>query len=612
MIKPNTNTVDYTTVPKNSYVGFDAISLRNLIIQRLNDKNIFTDQNYIGSNLASIIDIVSYAFNTLMFYLNRTSTESMFTEAQLYENINRIVKLLDYRPVGYQTSTLSFQVSADAVLQNYGSFFTIPRYSYITVGNMPFSFNEDISFSVPKGITQPLELTNLSNTKLLYQGIFRESPVYDAVGGLNETFVLNTPGVSIDHFNLHVYVYEHKKERWVQYTEVSNLYTEQPYSTVYEKRLNSDTLYEFTFGDGIAGRKLESGDKVVIYSLQSSGTQGIVGPNALYTSRSASVFDTVTFNGIYKDVKQEKSSIGINSVLFRNLKFDNIAGSTIPRDIESADSIRKNAPTNFKSQYRLVTQKDFETFVKINHNAFISDVKVFNNWEYMSLYLKYFNDMQVSPTSFRQIAFNQVQYADACNFNNIYICAVPKVSQYSSLNYLLPAQKEKILSSLYPVKMLTSEINFMDPIFKSVSFGMGSISQEFVIGDKDICRIEIVKTSGSNRTNQGIINEVATVIQTLFDSKAQVLGNTFDFSLLTSQLLQIDGVSQLNTVRLDTGEKISGLSFFVWNPNYPDLDKTILRNDIILQPFEFLFFEDLVNVSSKFFVTESSTNSIKF
>ena len=56
-----------TTEPTNefslsptSYAAFDAISLRNIIIQRLNDQGTYTDQNYIGSNLASIVDIISY------------------------------------------------------------------------------------------------------------------------------------------------------------------------------------------------------------------------------------------------------------------------------------------------------------------------------------------------------------------------------------------------------------------------------------------------------------------------------------------------------------------------------------------------------------------------
>ena len=36
-----------------------------------------------------------------MFYLNNTSDEALFSEAQIYENMNRVVKSLDYKPVGY-------------------------------------------------------------------------------------------------------------------------------------------------------------------------------------------------------------------------------------------------------------------------------------------------------------------------------------------------------------------------------------------------------------------------------------------------------------------------------------------------------------------------------
>jgi hypothetical protein len=446
----------------------------------------------------------------------------------------------------------------------------------------------------------------------LYQGVFKESPIFASTGSLNETFVLNSPNASTDHFNVHVYVYEGRKEKWVQYSEVNNLYAEQPYSTVYEKRLNSDLLYEITFGDGIAGRKLEVGDKVVAYTLQSSGLQGVMGPGVLQSIRAASPFDTATFNGLYNDVKQERASVVLNGVTLRLLKFDNTAGSTIPKEIETADSIRKNAPTNFKSQYRLVTQKDYETYIRINHNSFISDVKVFNNWEYMSMYLKYFNDIQIQPSSFQQISFNQLQYADACNFNNVYVCAVPRVSQFSSLNYLLPAQKEKILSSVYPIKMLTTEVTFMDPVFKAVSFGTSSSLNALNVSDRDVVKVELVKTPGNNRTNQSIIADAASVFQNAFDTKLQVLGNTFDYTTLMSLLLKIDGVAEVNTVRTDTQEKVSGISFFLWNPNYPDLDKAILKNNIILQPFEFLYFENLASVSDKFFITESPTGSIKY
>lgn len=585
-------------LPKDSYAAFDAISLRNLIIQRLNDQGIVTDQNYIGSNLASIIDIISYSFNTLIYYLNRTSTESTFTEAQLYENISRIVKLLDYKPVGYQTSTLAFQCSADNTFAK--GTYTIPRYSYVMVGGIPFSFNEDISFNLANNYTAT-ELSDLTNKKLLYQGSFRENPVHTAAGDANEVVTVNVSNALVDHFNLDVYVYETRQQKWIQYKNVPNLYTEQSFSRSFEKRLNSNSLYEIAFGDGINGRLLEAGDKVAVYFLQSSGEKGIIGPGVLNANIPV-IFSTTNFDLIRPDVNEEGLSY-ISTNQFKSLLFNNVVGSTMVKDVENADSIRKNAPSNFKSQYRLVTQGDFESFIKTNFANFISDVKVFSNWDYTGKYLKYFHDLNVNPGGFAQIPLNQVLYADACNFNNIYVCAVPKVSRGSSLKYLLPAQKEIIVSNAQPLKTLTTEMTFMDPIFKALAFGVKT-NNEVIIGDTNVCQLEVIKPLSNRRSSRSIQQEVLTVFKTFFDPTSIMLGTIFDYSALVTQLLAIDGVSKLRTVKIDTYELFEGLSFFMWNPTYPDLDKQTVVNNTTLKDFEFLYFDGLSTLDSKIIVVE--------
>lgn len=88
------------TLPKDAYATFDAVSLKALIKERLNANTAFTDQNFEGSNMSALIDVVAYSYHVLLFYLNQTATESMFSEAELYENMNRIVRTLDYKPVG--------------------------------------------------------------------------------------------------------------------------------------------------------------------------------------------------------------------------------------------------------------------------------------------------------------------------------------------------------------------------------------------------------------------------------------------------------------------------------------------------------------------------------
>ncbi len=87
-------------LPSTAYTTFDAQSLKEVIIKRLQDEGSFTDQVYEGSNMSAFIDVIAYSYHILIYYLNRTSSESIFSESAIYENINRIVNRINYRPAG--------------------------------------------------------------------------------------------------------------------------------------------------------------------------------------------------------------------------------------------------------------------------------------------------------------------------------------------------------------------------------------------------------------------------------------------------------------------------------------------------------------------------------
>lgn len=584
---------------QNSYATFDAISLRNLIISRLNDQGILTDQNYIGSNLAVIIDIISFSFNTLIYYLNKTSNESLFTEAQLYENINRIVKILDYKPVGYQTSCLTFSCSSTNAFSR--GVYTIPRYSYVNVGNIAFSFNEDITFSIPTdNIITPL--SDLVDKKLLYQGTFREHSLYTATGIANEIVTINVTNANIDHFNIHVYVKEKNAEKWIEYNNVPNIYMEQSFSRTFEKRLNSNLLYEITFGDGINGRKLEAGDIVAIYYLQSSGSNGVIGANTL-NGNKLSLYTTRTFEEIKQNVNSENLSF-LNASQIKEIFFENVVGSTVPKDIEPTNSIKKNAPLTFKSQYRLVTIEDYKNFIQTNYSNFVSDVNVFDNWEYTGKYLKYFYEIGATPSKFQQIILNQVLFADACNFNNIYICAIPRISQGSTLKYLLPAQKEAIASSIRPLKTATTEITFLDPIYRTITFGVKNNTGNVDISTTEDTVLEIVKRTNNQRSEKSILREVIEVFKTFFEPSKIRLGYILDYNSLITKILSINGVLKIRTRNTNSNEIFEGLSFYMWNPAYPDLDKQAVTNNLNLSDFELLYFNRLSLIDSKITIVQ--------
>ena len=54
MADKNNDFLDFN-LPPNAYTAFDAVSLKDFIVQRLNENEKFTDQNFEGSNLIAIL-----------------------------------------------------------------------------------------------------------------------------------------------------------------------------------------------------------------------------------------------------------------------------------------------------------------------------------------------------------------------------------------------------------------------------------------------------------------------------------------------------------------------------------------------------------------------------
>jgi hypothetical protein len=592
-------------IPQGGYVAFDAMSLRQIIIDRLNKQGTFTDQNFVGSNLASIIDIIAYSYNTLMFYLNKTSTESMFSEAQLYENINRIVKLLDYKPVGFQTSTLSFNASA----VNLGpGLYTIPRYSYVQANNITFSFKEDITFAKTTLSNTSEALTTLSQETFLYQGTVQEYPTYTAAGDENEILIVDTAGQLVDHFSVDVYVYSQLLGKWTQYQTTNNLYLENGNALKYQIRLNENQRYEITFGNDINGKKLQAGDLVAVYYLQSDGVGGVVGPNALRSGNNPTVatrFNSTQYNAILNDVVKDQYNLLASDILPNALLFNNTSSSTSITPSQTVDEIRALAPINFRSQYRLVTSQDYITFVKTNFANLISDIKVVNNTDYTSQYLKYFYKLGVNtPTLTERALVNQLLYSDACSFNNIYIIAVPR-STGATFNYLTPAQKQLIKTSIESNKTITTETTFIDPVYKAVAIGITKPgSTLYPPGDAGCVQLQIIRTANTSRNSQAIIKDITNIFQTYFNQNNLSLGQVLDITGLTQQILAVNGVSTFYTTRTDVANvKIEGLSVYVWNPSYPYTDAIVTTNNVTLNYFEFPFYNNLANIGSYITVT---------
>lgn len=585
-------------INKNSYVAFDATSLRDLIITRLNKNSVFTDQNYIGSNISEINEIISCSFSTLMFYLNKTSTESMYTEAQLYENMNRIVKLLDYKPLGYQTASVGFNL----VVQNLSiGNYIIPRYSYITVGDTAFSFNTDVSFTKTVNTASEL-IDSISNNYRIYQGRYFEYPLYTATGSTNELVAMSIDtAIKVDHFNIDVYVQDYKTNFWSQWTRVDSLFSHSSRDLVFEIRLNENKRYEIKFGDNINGKKLNLSDKVSIYYISSSGSNGEIGASALQGTM-VSKYNSPNYNNILSDTLLNYTYC-LKDSEYKSLVLNNEYESTTFAEFEDVESIRNKASKNYKTQGRLITEQDYTTYIKSNFSNFISDVVVKNNNDYLTGYIKYLTDIGInSPQLESRVMFNQVNFANSCNFNNIYAFVLPATNNKS---YLMPSQKSAIIEAVSSIKSLTSDLIVSDPVYVAVDIAAKN-TNAVSLDDINNTETYIETTKFNRRSNDSIKSDIKTILSNYFSKTNLKLGSVINLYQIYSDILNIDGINRLYSKRIDTNIIVEGLSLIIWNPIYPETDVYITTQNISLPFFKCAYLNNLNEMINKIKFTGST------
>ena len=587
-------------LPMNAYTGFDAQSMRDLIVNRLNaDTTInFTDQNFEGSNVSALIDILAYTYHTLLFYLNQTSAESNFADAELYENINRIVKLIGYKPLGSQTCILPINVSGLATLSK--GYYTIPKFAFTTGGGQTFTLVQDVTFE--KTTTAVETVTPVGNT-LAYEGTIEEYPIIFPIGEKYETINLN-PGsdIQIDHFNIFIFVKEiNEQNKWYQWTRTPSLFLSKPNDRHFEVTYNENKKYEIKFGNSVNGKKLNLGDSVAMYYLKSSGTGGKVTKNTLQDS-AVNIYNTTQYDEIFADVKDTSLSY-ISIENSPKVTITNTEDSTEFGEPETVAEIKQNAPRFFSSEYRLTTKADYKSFIERNYKNFVYDCKVLNNSDYTNNYLQYINN-ELGLTDFTKdtnALFNQYYYADSADSNNIYLCIVPKLRKEKSVvtrsNYLPSSLKEKIQLEIEDYKLLNSEISFVDPVYLNIDLSLKSNTEYSHVGFKNSTQLVISREARSLVNEANLKDKVFNIITTYI--KKLKLGGTINIRDLNNDITDIPGIVNFYTTRTDTDYKVSGLSLCVYNPIYNGKDLKFIDASLTLKPYQIPYIENEVTLKNK-------------
>ena len=589
----------------NAYAAFDAVSMKQLITNRIKASGLFPDIDFEGSNISGMVDIVAYMYHVLLFYLNQTASESMFTQTELYENMNKLVSLIGYKPQGYNAPLASISCTALAGLPV--GMHAVKRFSYTYVNNIPYTFNQDVVFE--KTSTGDELITSVGEKYSIHQGMMKEYPLYTAMGENFEEFTITIANPLdeienqyIDNNNIFVYVKDASTGLWNEWIEVTSLYVSYARDRVFEKRFNESGRYEIKFGDGITGRKLNPGDVVAVYYLVCNGNAGVIAANAL-AGKTPTQLNTTQWNEIFNDVKSADLEY-ISPDDLQYVSLDNPIASTPFTSYESLGAIRNNAPLIFSTQNRTVTVEDFESTIFKYYNNIVHDVRAVSNQQYTSEYLKYFYDIGLErPNDDERVMMNQVMFTDACDFNNVYLFVVPQVGAIQ--NGVTPialatSQKQVIVNKLNLTKQVNQNIVVCDPVYLAFSFGLTVAGEEPATEIKDETFLRIRRQDDYTTSKELIKGKVADIIIKTFAQQNNSLQGIINITQLNIDILDIPGVKSIETVRQGSESRVvPKINMIVWNPFYPDATPDVTSQNIQLKFFEFPFFYDIDNISTK-------------
>ena len=595
---------DYS-LPKNAYLTFDANSLKGLIIDRLNENESFTDQNFEGSNFSAFIDVVAYMYHVLLFQLNTTSNESTFNTATIYENMNKLVSNIGYNPLGDQTSLVNISLSAVNLASNV---YTIPRFSSIAANGSTYVSIDDITFE--KTTNNTLEIVPVSNSTL-YQGVVSES-TFNATGEPYENLILvdtftskqfkqsvsnvrDTKFVSDNTFN--IFVQNNTTGIWSEYAETSSLFLEDSDAKRYEKRLNGSGNFEFKFGNNLNGKQLEANDTVIIYYVTSDNEAGVINPNT-FTNSSFNLYGSPTFDAIKNIIYTTDQTLILPSQL-SDILINNQFASSPTKVAETVAEIKRNAPKVFASQNRLVTKNDYEYQINRNFNNITRDVKILSNSEYSSKVLSYYNDIGlINGNDDARVLYSQVLFSSSTSFNNVYVYTVPNNNPTLNgltPNYLNPAQKQLIAEFCDSKKDITQNVVISDAIFKAFAFGAPNTDDDSV--DDTVNNSSLRVTLDKNQAiNDGAIrSSIYNIINNYFNNIQ--LGSIVSVANLTTDILNIPGVTAIDTINGDS--VVPNLNFIIWNPDYKEQDNVLQSLNYQLEDFQFAYFYNPQNITNK-------------
>ena len=355
-------------MPLVNFSNLDFDQVKTSLKDYLRSNSDFTDYDFEGSNLSSILDVLAYNTYITSYNANMVTNEVFIDSATLRENVVSLARNIGYLPRSRtaSTATISFFVDVTGVT---------PAPATITLNKGPVASSagqtgvNSYVFCILEDITVPVftdsngtAVATFDNVKIsegtLVTNAFTSSSVNP-----NQKFIL--PNSGIDTSLMTVTVRSNASETTgAKYSSQNSIFDIDSSSKVYFLQEIEDERYEIFFGDDIFGKKLEEGNYVTVEYVVSSGD-------------AANGISNFTFAGRLSYIRNAQSysvTTGV-SLLSTDLK------STGGEGIETVDSIKKFAPRIYASQNRAVSANDYETLIPAKIYPETESISVFGGEE---------------------------------------------------------------------------------------------------------------------------------------------------------------------------------------------------------------------------------------
>ena len=313
-------------------LDFDTI--KNNLKSYLQQQSEFTDYDFEGSSLNILLDILAYNTHYNAYYLNMVANEAFMDTALLRDSVVSHAKTLNYIPFSYAAPKSIINLTVTS-LNNTPGTLTLPKgftFSSNLIDNISYNFVTIEDATVTKS-NSSFYFENLE----IYEGRLVDY-VYTFNKNSNPKAIFTLPDSNIDTNTLFVTVTDVSGNSATQvYNQVTEILDVESTSQVYFLQESKKGNYEIYFGDGIIGKAVIDGSTVSVSYLVTSG----IPANSV--------------DGFIPD-----SSIGG----FTNTSIEVVAVASGGAIRESVDSIKYSAAAQYANQNRLVTIKDYETYIQ--------------------------------------------------------------------------------------------------------------------------------------------------------------------------------------------------------------------------------------------------------